>query len=66
MSTESLRRQVADMKAAARASCGPRHILWLPDGVAKLAALRAAGVPDSDIMTVQWLPDCVPEPKSED
>ena len=65
MSTESLRRQVADMMVAAGAG-RRKHVVWLPDGAAELARLRAAGVPETDILCVQWLPEDTPEPKSED
>jgi hypothetical protein len=63
MSTQSMMRRLARAKGDATQ---PKHILWLPEGAAELARLKAAGVPDSDIMTVQWLPDSSPEPKRED
>jgi hypothetical protein len=65
MSTESLRRQVDEMKAACGAGRGPKHVLWLPDGAAELAELRRNGVSEGDIMTVQWIPDSASEPKRD-
>jgi hypothetical protein len=63
MSVESLRRQVAEIRAAVGASRGPRHILWLPDDAAKLAEMRRNGVSEGDILAIQWIPESAAEPK---
>jgi hypothetical protein len=65
MSVESLRRQVAEIRAAVGASRGPRFTLWLPDDLAKYNALLASGVRESDIMTVKWLDPSTPEPHED-